>query len=316
MKSLAITAIVAALALAQGWPSRTACAADSPAAAGALAQRVVDDVKNKRPPPWKELTGREDVLPELRKLTGPLSTDQKQAVLGTVLSIGVQKDQKRWILSQAVTAYLVEVATSDADKEVRSYAANLLVERVPSPYIAVHAAAIIKAAEEGKTMSILLLGKTGAAEAKRLLQPEGKLGKVGGDLAKAALARLGDAAASKDFVDTYQLEKDPVKKADLAKTLGYIGDAACVLALARDMRTPVIYETGGVVKSLRVDIVEALSDAYPNESVFWWRGVQGYEEIDAWYDGAEKWLEGHLGVTWSTPRPKPLAASPRPTPLH
>ena len=315
MKTLALAAAVVVLAFAQGWSARPARAADEPAAAAsALAQRVVDDVKKRRLPPWKELMGREDVPPELLKLTGLLSTDQKQGVLRTVLMVGMQEDQKRWAFSSAVAAYLVEVAMADDDKEVRNFAIRLLVENVPSSYITVHAAALIKAADEGKMLSSLLLGKTGAVEAKRLLQPEGKLGKVGGDLAKAALARLGDADASKSFVDAYQKETDPVKKASLAKTLGYIGDAACVLALARDMRTPVVYNTGGAVKSLRVDIVAALSDVYHRETVFWQTRGQGTVEIEAWYDGVEKWLEGNLGVAWSTPRPKPLAASPIPSP--
>lgn len=311
MKTQVMTVIIGMLVMTGvGYGQATSTKKDERTSPDMLAKQLVDDVKHNRPPQGRQLRGRDDVLPELQKMTDGLSKNVMMGVLQDILCIGMEENQTKWIFSSAVTAYLVQVAISASDGEVRERAGDLLVSYVPASYIRVHATALIKANKEGKLCNARLLGMTGAEEAKQLLQKGG--GPWNGDEVevRAALAKLGDTAASKRFVEEYQAERDPRKKAELAKTLGYIGDAASILALARDMRTSVIYIDGGCEKSLRVDLIAALSEAYPHESVFWWRHIQGFEEIDKWYDAIEKWLEGHLGITWKTPRPKPFTAFP------
>jgi HEAT repeat protein len=250
MKYLAIGVVVAVAMLVQGWPGRAVIAAESfPKEPAVLAQRLVDDVKHNRPAQGLELMGRDDVLAELKKITAPLSQDEQSRVLDAVLCIGMVKDQHRWVFSEAVTAYCVEVAVSAKEAELRNHSVDLLVKYVPSSYVAVHAEALIKATKEGKVLNSLLLGKTGAVAAKPLLEKGGKVWSVDETAARAATAKLGDADESKRFVDAYQQEKDPDKKADLAKVLGYIGDATCVKALAEDMRTSIVYTNGGVRQS-------------------------------------------------------------------
>jgi len=236
----------------------------------------------------------------------------RKQILDAVLNIGMQKNQRRWVRSSVVTAYLVQVAVTAGDKELREHAAELLVDYVPAPYIAVHAAALVKATRDGKLQDALLLGKTGAEEARELLVKDAVLWNVNEASAKAASAKLGNTRMSRSFVEAYEHEQDGRKKASLAKTLGYIGDAACVLALARDMRTPVIYDAGGVRRSLRVDIVSALGEVYTEEPVLQRRDVHSDREADEWYDAVEKWLEGYLGITWKTERPKPFSSTPLP----
>ncbi|MCY2931588.1 MAG: hypothetical protein NTV86_19275 [Planctomycetota bacterium] len=306
---------VAVMIFAQMLLAQATTAPKGPEDARSLAQQLVDDVKHNRGAVSLKLVGREDVLVELPKVTGSLSVREKKAVLREVLSIGLQKNPQRWVRSSAVTAYYVEVAVSADSKEVREYAGDLLVRWVPPSYLAVHAATLIKATKEGKLDNWLLLGKTGEKEAKVLIPKGGNSPPKYHDSARAAAARLGDAAESKAFVEAYQREKDDREKAYMAKALGYIGDAACVLALARDMRTPVIYDSGPGLTSLRLDIIAALGEAFPDEPVFANRDVRTDKDIDAWYDAVEKWLEGHLGVTWQTERPKPFAFNPRPTPV-
>ncbi len=280
--------------------------------ARAVVERLVEDIKHNRPVQWQALIGRDDVLEELRKISGLLNAKERRQILDAVLNIGMQKDQRRWVRSCAVTAYLVEVAVDADDKGLRQHAGELLVEYVPATYIKVHAAELLKAMKEGKLENALLLGKTGAEEGLELVAKGGKLWSVNDVTARAAAARLGDTALSRSFVEAYQLEKDGRKKAHLAKTLGYIGDAACVLALARDMRTPIVYDAGGVRRSLRVDIIAALGEVYPQEAVLQKRDVQGDQETDEWYDAVEKWLERYLGMTWQTERPKPFSSTPLP----
>ena len=284
--------------------------------AGKLAQQLVEDVKHNRPVRWRALRGREDVLAELPKLTESLDAMDQRDVLLAVLNIGTTEDDRRWVMSSAVTAYWVEAAVTAQDDEVRAYAADLLVKYVPDSFIAVHAATLVNATEQGKLYNSLLLGKTCAEEARQLLLANRKLWNVNEAKAKAACAKLGDAGMARDLVDDYQNEHDGRKKASLAQMLGYIGDPACVLALARDMRTPIVYKVGGVRRSLRTDIVAALGCAYPRESVFRDHGLQGTAEIDAWFAAVEKWLQKHLEITWQTERPEPITSTPIPTPSH
>ena len=279
-----------------------------------VVQRLVEDIKHNRPVPWQALIGRDDIIGELRKASGSLDSKERMQILDAVLNIGMQKDQRRWVQSSAVTAYLVEVAVDADDKGLRQHAGELLVEYVPATYIKVHAAELLKATKEGKLQNALLLGKTGAEEGLELVAKGGKLWSVDDVAARAAAAKLGDTAISRSFVEAYQQEKDGRKKACLAKTLGYIGDATCVLALARDMRTPIVYDAGGWRRSLRVDIVAALGEVYPQEAVLQKRDVQGDQEADEWYDAVEKWLERYLEITWQTERPKPFSSTPLPLP--
>ncbi len=314
MKNIRLALGVAILVGAQMCLGQMVKASDGPPDAGVIARQLVEDVKNNRPVQAQALRGRDDVLTELREMVGPLDVGARKNILSAVLNIGVQEPQQRWVRSSAVTAYLVDVAVNSDHQELRERAADLLVEYVPDRYITVHAAALVKAAEDGKLDNALLLGKTNAEEAKPLLAKEGRLWSVAPKDARAALAKLGDTSFSKSFIDAYQREQDGEQKARLAERLGYIGDAACVLALARDMRTPIVYNGAGVVRSLRVDIVMALGEAYPQVAVLQKRDVQGHKEIDEWYDAVEKWLEGYLGITWSTKRPEPLTTIPLPTP--
>ncbi len=284
--------------------------------AKALADSLIKAVQDHKPfPQWQKLIGREDVAVELRRALPKLDKKGQKNLLSKALSIGRRNGSKRWEFSSAVTALLVEAAASCDDPSVREYAADLLVEQVPDQYLRVHTSTIIEAVRSGKIGNALLLGKTGAAEAKALLQKGGRLWKVSSHKAELALAKLGDTERAASFVRAFAKAKNASNKAQLAKSLGYIGDAACVLTLARDMRTSIIYDAGGVLKSLRLDIVAALSEVYPEESVLWQCDVQGNKEVDEWYDAVEKWLEGYLGITWQTPRPKPFSSAPRPHPV-
>ena len=312
MHTKVILLVVGLLALIHSSPGQATDAEKPPIRADMLARQLVQTIQRNEPPQWRQLIGRDDVLPELRRIGGSLTVQQTRQLLGTVISIGMQEKQRRWVFSDAVAAYLID-ATATADSgEIREYAAELLVRYVPSEYIAPHAALLIKAAQDGKLANALLLGKSGAPEAKQLLQKRGKIWSINEDEAQSAIAKLGDADASQIIVNSYHQERDVRKKAILARKLGYICDKACILALARDMRAPDTYDAGGAKKSLRIDIIAALSEAYPGERVFWFRDVQKSQEIDQWYDDVEKWLETHLQITWNTPRPKPFSVMPIP----
>ena len=75
---------------------------------------------------------------------------------------------------------------------------------------------------------------------------------------------------SAQFVRAFREAKDVHEMEKAARWLGYIGDASCVLALAREMRNPAVFLGGGNVhKSIRVDLIDALSRIYPDNELLW-----------------------------------------------
>lgn len=278
---------------------------DGKKTAAALAEEVLDGVRKGDYPGWMQLLGREDVVPLLEKSIDDLSPRGRRDLLRYVRVPGypVNRRQDRWLHSFAVVKVLVGRVAADPDQEVRNEAAEILVESVPDVYVRAYCKEIVVAARKWPFYhSIRLLGKTGCAEAMELLRSDPSW-MFQNDLAtEAALAKLGDTSLSAKIVDAFRKERDAFRKAQLAQRLGYIGDAASAVALAREIRSGVIYDRGGFRRALRADIVQALSRIYPNSEVFWLRPMER-PTGDAWYEGVEKWLKDYLGMEWSEARP-------------
>jgi hypothetical protein len=233
---------------------------------------------------------------------------------------------------------------TDGDSLVKDSAVEILARHFPDVYIRPHGKEIVSVIGRSRyTDARLLLGKTGcqaAVDALRQMEPPpedkkpvtsaatqptrgrrfgpprvpfANRGNRSPDALDCALAKLGDTDRSMRLVDEFSRENDPVRKGRWASALGYVGDAACVLALAREMRSDVIYPTPVGEQALRVDIAEALGEAYPSVSVFW--VTADLRPKSDWYEKIEKWLEGYLKITWDKPRPPFFYFEPRPIPL-
>ena len=293
-------------------PTGSKTAAETKIPASTLAGRVVgasygDSGGGQEP----ELAGREDVARELLGMFPKLYAKAQSGVLWRALTIGQRYrtggddgGPNPWVFSSGVTALLVEAAASGKDENVRRLAITLLRDRVPDSYLRIHAARLLEVGRDDRW----LLGKTGAEEAKALLRERLK---ENPEYVEAALAKLGDAALSAKFVRAFHEAKDVHEKEKAARWLGYIGDASCVMALAREMRNPAIFVGRNVMhKSIRVDFVDALSMVYPENKLFW-RPVER-PVTDQWYIDIENWLQQTLGVTWTEPRPEFCYATPIP----
>jgi hypothetical protein len=164
----------------------------------------------------------------------------------------------------------------------------------------------------------LLVGKTGSAEARKLLMKWDaayrKKGKITPSCINMAIAKLGDTKRERLFIDQFEKACKPVKQSRMAvrnavalvKHLAYIGQPASVMALARQYRNPLHYRAIGSdywhVMSLRFAITAALSQIWPDNELFHFpysRPVNG----EADYIKVEVWLKAHLGVKWDLPRP-------------
>jgi hypothetical protein len=318
--NLRLSAIISAFILASAAPVFAGEAAPKPTVtatptaaeaakvpARELAEAVVANAEAQRAAP-PGLAGREDVAKELLAMFPKVSVKAQETVLWSSLEIGRRSPlpdhwTRFWVFSEGAAALLVEAAASK-DKDTRSVALRLLQERFPDRYLKPHAARLLEIAPG----DALLLGKTGAPEAKAVLKAGGP---SSAEDVKLALAKLGDATLSAEFVKAFDEAKDAREKGKIAHQLGYIADKACVMALAREIRNPAVYVGPGTNVSFRKDIVEALSIAYPDEQVFWRPEVP----TDAWYASIEEWLTRKLGVTWTEPRPPVFFDGPMPIPM-
>jgi len=163
------------------------------------------------------------------------------------------------------------------------------------------------------------IGRTDTVEARRLVDA---LVARGRDVPEEVQARCGNKAMEKRILEQFLEETDPRKKGELALKVGYIGTAACVLALAREMRNPMVVEQEGQeIYSVRYMVLKGLGLALPDESLFGNElqlvvsrtvchlDVAAREKSAGDYiERAERWSEQWFGIEWGRPRPPFLLA--------
>ena len=135
-------------------------------------------------------------------------------------------------------------------------------------------------------------------------------------------AKVGNLEIQKRLIEQFQKESDAKTKGELALKLGYIGTQEAVLALVKEIRTPLIVEDKqkAFVRpksySVRYKIIEALGKAFPDEELFNdelqeiiqnTAGVNDdkiYESRGGdYYDRVEKWCQEKFNIQWENPRP-------------
>lgn len=285
--------------------------------AEALVEKMIQDCRGNGFDEWQSLSGREDVLPVMLKRMEPEGRRVKEQLLRLALAVGYQVEPKqtRWVFSRPVARFLVDVLLKEKNLDVRDKAAGLLVKEVSGCCIAPLAEDILKAVAQPRPLShkVLLLGKTGCVEAREMLLKDRRVQKESDIETDMALARLGDTERSMQLVEKFEKENNPEEKARLAGCLGYVGDAACVMALARAMRCPMIYRRGVARIAVRVEIMKALNGVYPEIQVFWHDRMNPPRD-NSWYERAEKWLTRYLKIKWDKPRPPFFETEIRPDP--
>ncbi len=179
----------------------------------------------------------------------------------------------------------------------RDAALDALLEGVPAEMLKPYGdalAADLKA--RPGTTALLVAAKAKAPAARPVVEALGP----GDETVQIARAAFGDTAAEQRLIREFLDTREPKSKAALAKTLGYAGTPAALKALASEMRTDLVVEMPGVMRrSVRVDIVAALSFAFPDKPFLWDNAVtddQGYARIEAF-------CEQTFGVRWTKPRP-------------
>lgn len=157
------------------------------------------------------------------------------------------------------------------------------------------------------------IGRTDTVEARRLV--DALLAK-GSDVPEDIQARCGNKAIEKKILRQFREETDPRKKGELALKLGYIGTPACVVALAREARNPMVVENRRQKYSVRYMVFQGLGLAFPDEALFnrelglatrwvFLSPVEGKkEQAEDYIQRIETWCEQWLGIEWGD-RPRP-----------
>jgi hypothetical protein len=193
----------------------------------------------------------------------------------------------------------------DPDHVVYTEAVSFVAYRVPDDLARDHAAALMRVIEThaDDETSAWLAAKLGSARARHLVV-EGRVApgmdRVERDL---VLGKLGDYAAEQRSLERYHVAMDP--EGDLLEShawtqnMGRMGTARALIALARDLRHPGVYNwRRGSVRLVRADVVLGLAEAFPREPLI-------HQELteNEHYARVEEWAEQRLGVTFSEPRP-------------
>ena len=193
-------------------------------------------------------------------------------------------------------AVLVEEGLKRAGT-ARDAALDALLEGVPPPMLKPHGQALAAdlKARPGTT-ALLVAAKAKPAEARPVVEALAP----GDEAVEIARAALGDAAVEQRFIREFLDAREPKRKAALSKTLGHVGTPAALKALASEMRTDLVVEMPRVLRrSVRVDIVAALSFAFPDKPFLWDNAVTD----DAGYARIEAFCEQTFGTRWTKPRP-------------
>jgi hypothetical protein len=115
-----------------------------------------------------------------------------------------------------------------------------------------------------------------------------------------AMAALGDKGVENRFIQSFLTTRDPKQKANLAKSLGYIGTDSALRALASQMRTDLVVEMPMVSRrSVRLDIIAALSYNFPDKPFLYDNAVLD----DSGYARVEQFCEKTFDTKWQAPRP-------------
>jgi len=120
------------------------------------------------------------------------------------------------------------------------------------------------------------------------------------EAAAIARAAFGDAGAEGEFLRPFTATTDARQKARFAAALGKVGSERAVVALARALRTPLVIDIPNALeRSVRLDVIQALSHVFPDVQLFYFPSITSDES----YAAIEAWAEQSFRVTWSEPRP-------------
>lgn len=234
------------------------------------------------------------------------SAEEREVLVRALVKLGRRVDPLaqpgiRLLRDPAVIATLAGPGLR-AGGAARDEAIDALTAGVPALLLQAHGQALAEDLLRQPDASILrLVAKSRAEQARPALRRVlGDPSLAGLRDAQIAAAAFGDARAENEFIRAFERAGEATEKAELAMDLAIIGTPATLRALGEAMRSDLVFEMPRVFRrSVRVDIVAALSLANPELPFLWDNAVrddEGYARIEAF-------CEAHYGVRWTKPRP-------------
>ena len=257
------------------------------------------------------LRERRDRVEILKKAFGAAPTvERKVCVVDVLYSTGLRSEtsgeffRPSLILSDSVVVAEIVALLNDNEAAVRQAVVAALIA-CPDDLLRPHGDAVVAALREhGKLgeQDILLVGKTGCAEAREFLREESA--KLPGEVQntrivvaiETARARLGDAEFERKLVRGFLVETALARKIAGAERLGYVGTPGAVAALASELRSTAEVEGSGSRVPLRHQIIRALGMAMPYNTLFW-EPAPGLCRLE-WYAQIDNWAEEIMGQQW------------------
>lgn len=206
----------------------------------------------------------------------------------------------RLLRDERIVSALIEHGLSKQGP-TRDYVLQVLQESVPAGLLQAHGVRLVEALRQPSNELLLIIAKAKIPEARPTVEAlAGVQEWAGSEELEIARAALGDTALQQRYIDAFLKEKDPEKKAQLAGPLGWIGTQAALRALASEMRTPLVIEVPMALRrSVRLDVMAALSYNYPDKLILYDNAIQD----DEGYARVERFCEETFGIQWKTPRP-------------
>ena len=264
--------------------------------------------------PWF-IHGRDDVVDDkLKKEYLSLSLESRRWFMASLSVVGNThwKEQEKWITSEKVVEFYVWALEQAAEPSLQKTIV-IFILRCPDSLIRPYAGRLLISINKDTNLYnvALLLGKIGGNEAKELLLKNETIAKQNPVATKLALAKLGDTYLTDQYIATFKATKGAglvsiksfEEKAAAAKDLGYIGSEVCAKVLGQAIRDGESFIGRNSAVSIRVNIIDALSDIYPDEPLFWKMHSWNKPYEDSYYEKIEQWLTHKFGLSWENPRP-------------
>jgi len=274
-----------------------------------------------QPPPSAFLRGGHLQEEELARFGPALRTESAQVreqIARLLSDLGKRADPLYSIGGQLIRvpqiiSMLIKDGLSKADQG-REASLSALQEFVPAPLLKPYEKELTSDLEtHPSTTAFLLVAKVKPGDAAPVVQRLFATPRWSNELnARVAAAALGDAPIEKEYEDAFIAATIPKEKARLARILGLIGTESSLRILAGGLRTGlVINEVTMYKRSVRLDVLEALSYNFPDQPVLYETQIND----DSGYARAERFCEERLGVSWNQPRPPYLKIMGYPIPI-
>lgn len=223
-----------------------------------------------------------------------------------LVQMGFQKDPLydsgiRIFRDELIIKTLLEKGLSEPGT-LADYILGTIQKHTPPEHIARFGPLFIDRLESAPDQTLLLvIAKGKIARARKILEREENQSRMSGwEEYIIALAALGDQELEAPYIEKFMNTDDPETKARLAARLGQIGTSGALTALAKEVRTGLVIEMTNVMrKSVRLDIIAALSYNYPDKEFLYDNAINSDQD----YARVEEFCREKFGVSWERERP-------------